>query len=539
MKKLFIIILLISLTSCAVIVAPSGGPKDTNPPSIISFYPNNYATNFNDDYLSIQFDKYMNKSSVIQSLSISPEIKFSHSWWGKTLTISFDEELQDNITYVVKLNTGYTDFKGNKPESALTFIFTKGNKIDKASISGKLYDSNPAGKQIFAWRDKDIPFDITTKPDYSVSLGSSGEFELIGLKKGLYRVIATEDKFKDGLYNTGIDGFGAAQYDLEVLDSSKTQIKLKISPAFDRVGAGITNAYPLYSDLIQVNLTEPVYSDSLLLDNFKLEGGGAKLLNVFSNDFPLTKKIYLLTSPLDSNTIYNLNITEIKDTLGNLQIDSLSQASFSGVNRKYTKKIELLNKKIDSEISQKQLYLDFNHPISNLLDSAICIFNPKDSSTIVPEYIINSNRINLDFSKLQAEIRYKLSVNLAKINDFKNEFGIDSTLSFDFKLIENKGKSKISGSVLDSTNYNGKILVLLKKSNELIASTFLSNGKFEFLNLPEADYNLEIVCDENENGKYDTGNDFPFSFSEVFYLYDKSLKVKENWDIEDINIILK
>lgn len=542
MKKVLISLLLIIFTSCAVIVAPPGGPKDTTPPTVLEYYPNNYATNFSDDYISIQFDKYMNKSSVLQSFSISPEIKFDYSWSGKKLTIEFEEEMQENTTYVAKLNTGYTDFKGNKPETALTFIFTKGDKVDKGKIVGKLLDPKPEGKQIFAWRDKDMGIDITQKPDYSVSLGSSGDFELIGLKKGLYRIIAIEDKFKDGVYNSGIDGFGAAQYDLEVLDSGLTQVKLKIAPPFDRVGPGITNAYPISNDLIQVNLTEPVFSDSLRIDNIQFENSSQNIKSIFTNDFPITKKIYLECDDIYDTTMkFKVKLNDLNDTLNNSQIDSLSAFEFGGLNKEYTKILELLTKKIDSKISTKYIDLVFNHPIKSVLDSALLILNKKDSTFLIPEYEFRnlSNKLYLDISKLKLENQYILKINPSKIIDFKSQSGIDSTFSYNFTYSEIEGKSKIKGKINDSTNCVGKILILLKNGNEIVSKTFLNGNEFEFKNLPEANYNIEIICDENENGQYDYGNDIPFNYSEIFYIYDRDLKIKENWDIDDVIITIK
>lgn len=542
MKKIFLIIYIFSLVGCAVIVAPPGGPKDTTPPQVLETYPNNYATNFNDEYISIQFDKYMNKSSVIQSFSVIPEIKYDYSWSGKKLKIKFLDELDPNVTYVAKLNTNYSDFKGNKPASALTFIFTKSDKIDKGKIVGKLLAKKPEGKMIFAWRDKDIPIDITTKPDYNVSVGSSGDFELIGLKKGLYRVIAIDDKFKDGKYDSGFDDFGATQYDVEVLDSGYTNIKLKIGPAFDRSGPGLSNVYPISNNILQVNLTEEIYTDNLKKDNFSILNSELNIKNVFANDYPLTKKIYLLfEEKIDTSTVYQLKLSNLKDTLDNPQIDSLSTSEFSGIDKDYVKNIELLTSKIENKIYSKSLKFIFNHPLSEIKDSAAVIFNKKDSIYIYPKVNISeiANVITVNLEDLSNENQYSLDINLSKIIDFKSTKGQDSVKTFNFTYLESKGKSKIKGSVLDSTNCNGKILVQLKLADDIVQQSYLKDSKFEFENLAEANYTLEIICDENENQKYDYGNDIPFNYSEVFYLYDKDIKVKENWDVEDIKIILK
>lgn len=543
MKKLFLIILLFLFYSCAVIEAPSGGPKDTTPPSILSYYPENYTTKFKDDYVEIQFDKYMNKSSVIENLSITPKVKYDFSWSGKRLEIEFEEELQVNTTYVIKLKTEYSDFRGNKPEKALTFIFSTGEKIDKGAIKGQLVSPKPEGKSIFAWRDKDSQIDITTTPDYSVSLGSSGEFELVGLKKGLYRIIAVDDKMKNELYDSGIDGFGAAQYDLEVYDEARPYINLKIAPPFDRQGVGLTNAYPVAENIIQIGLSEEIFIDSIK-NNFRLtdsvSGKSVDIKYIYTADDSISKKLFAVTEILDTNDTYKFQIKDLKDTLGNKQIDSLSTSLFGGFSKQFSNKLELITKKVDTKIKSNKLKFIFSHPIKEIKDSAITILDKKDSVNVPFDYTFKNNRLFIEIKPKKDESDLILNINLNEIIDFKDEPGIDSTFTFNFKHSKKISESKVSGKITDSTNCVGKILILLKQEDKIISKTYInSDNKFQFNNVEEGTYKLEIVCDENENMAYDVGNDIPFFHSEFFYLYDKDIKVKENWDVSDIDIILK
>jgi len=544
MKKLLLILLIYLMYSCAVMEAPSGGPKDTTPPTISEYYPKNYTTNYNDDYLSIQFDKYMNKSSVIENFSISPKLKYDFYWSGKKLKIKFDEEMEPDVTYVVKLKANYSDYKGNKPEDALTFIFTKGSKIDSGRVSGKLIDAKPEGKSIFAWRDKDTPIDIATEPDYTVSLGSSGEFELIGLKKGLYRIVAVDDKMKNEMYESGIDGFGAAQFDVEVFDEINPYINLKIAPPFDRKGVSLVNAFPIANNVLQIGLSEDVYLDSINLDNFKLmdsvSNNNIEIKSIFSVDEIQSKKLFAITENLDTNKIFKFEINNIKDTLGNNQNDSLTFSFFGGISKEFKNKLNLMPKKIDSKIKDNKLNFIFSHSIAEVKDSAITIINKKDSNNLEFNYKINFNKLNITFICQKDEEDLILKINLNKIIDFKNESGIDSIFTYNFKYLKNKSESKIIGNVVDSTNCVGDILLILTQNNKLIDKQKLnSDGGFTFSNLEEGNYQLEIICDENQNNKYDFGNDIPFFHSEFFYIYDKELKVKENWDINDVKIILK
>lgn len=544
MKKIFLISLIFLFYSCAVIEAPSGGPRDTTPPDIISYYPKNYTTNFYEKSLEIEFDKYMNKSSIIQNLTISPKIKYDFSWTGKTLKIKLQEDLQLNMTYVVKLKPEFSDFKGNKPEKALTFIFATGDKIDSGRVSGRLIDIKPEEKYIFAWRHKDSYLDISYPPDYSVSLGSTGEFELIGLKKGLYRIVAVDDKLKDEVYNSGIDGFGAAQYDVEVYDESSPYITLKIGPPFDRSGVSLNTAFPVAENMLQINLSEEVYIDSIDIENFilsdSLTGDNIEINHFFAAEEIQSKKLYAITKILDTLKTYKFEIKNLTDTIGNLQTDSLSSYYFGGIPKKFTNKLNLLTNKLDGYIKKNELKFLFSHPIKELQDSAITLLDKKDSVFLDLDFKIKSNRLFVNIEPKKDESELLLNINLAKIIDFKEELGIDSIFSFNFKHSRKKSESKISGSIVDSTNCAGKILILLKQGNNIIDKLFADDsGSFIFNNVEEGTYNLEIICDENENMKYDYGNDDPFYHSEFFFLYDKDLKVKKDWEVEDVIIILK
>ena len=47
------------LTRCANIMSPDGGPKDTLPPVITAINPGNFATNFKEKKIYIEFNEYV------------------------------------------------------------------------------------------------------------------------------------------------------------------------------------------------------------------------------------------------------------------------------------------------------------------------------------------------------------------------------------------------------------------------------------------------------------------------------------------------
>lgn len=61
-------------------------------------------------------------------------------------------------------------------------------------------------------------------------------------------------------------------------------------------------------------------------------------------------------------------------------------------------------------------------------------------------------------------------------------------------------------------------------------------GKFVFRNIPEGTYRLIVFGDENDNALPDLGTFEPFQFSEKLKVYDKEIKVKSGWNVEDVTI---
>jgi hypothetical protein len=57
-----------TLFSCAQIVAPTGGKKDTLAPKLVRVFPNNQSKNFHGTLIELQFDEYVNVDNIKQQL---------------------------------------------------------------------------------------------------------------------------------------------------------------------------------------------------------------------------------------------------------------------------------------------------------------------------------------------------------------------------------------------------------------------------------------------------------------------------------------
>lgn len=138
---LFLILLIIS---CAQVVIPSGGPKDTTPPKPIKSYPEWGSTNFNDQKVILQFNEFVELDNPIQNISISPFYngKIKTKIIGKNVLLYFDEKLNLNKTYILSFNKAIKDFKADNFLSYYEHRFSTGSKIDSGNLKISHYYSD-------------------------------------------------------------------------------------------------------------------------------------------------------------------------------------------------------------------------------------------------------------------------------------------------------------------------------------------------------------------------------------------------------------
>ncbi|HED37512.1 MAG TPA: hypothetical protein ENI76_04605, partial [Ignavibacteria bacterium] len=166
----FFFLIEIIISGCANQLPPNGGPIDKTPPKIIKIYPTDGTIHFKDDHFKLLFSKYIQRRTLKNAVFISPAINgnLKFDWTGKSVNVYFPEKLKKNITYVVTIGTDVEDYNnGNHMAESFTFKFSTGAKIDKRSVSGRVYYKKPQGIMIFAYKKDSVIIDpLKIKPDY-------------------------------------------------------------------------------------------------------------------------------------------------------------------------------------------------------------------------------------------------------------------------------------------------------------------------------------------------------------------------------------
>ncbi len=109
-----------------------------------------------------------------------------------------------------------------------------------------------------------------------------------------------------------------------------------------------------------------------------------------------------------------------------------------------------------------------------------------------------------------------------------------------FLISGKEATSMVSGVITkrDSSEANPKVVLSgLGGTSGIFRSSPDSDGRFVFRNIPEGSYRLVIFEDKNDNGLPDKGSYEPFEFSEKAKVYDKEIKVKSGWNVEDIIMV--
>jgi len=189
---LFIYFLSVTGSGCAQIGAPTGGPRDSIPPVLVSAYPNK---------ITLVFDEYINVLEVQKNVIVSPYPKTFPviNFKLKEVSIKLKDTLLENTTYAINFGNAIVDNNENNPFKEFTYVFSTGNTIDSLKLSGKVLMAE-TGKpdstlQALLYRNGNDSSVEQRKPNYIAKIDRNGIFTFTNLSEGVYKIYALKDGF--------------------------------------------------------------------------------------------------------------------------------------------------------------------------------------------------------------------------------------------------------------------------------------------------------------------------------------------------------
>lgn len=546
------LVIITGVFRCAHKIAPSGGPEDKTPPTVVHTIPAPDSVNVRHlEYIEIEFSENIKKTSLAGNYWLVPEVPggLAIKWkGGRKLRLYPADSLLDNQTYVLTLGTGIKDLRGNGLEAPFQLAFSTSAGLDSGAIYGSVYSDKPE-KEIYVYAyplpESTLPDTfLQRKPRYYTQINSRGDFRFTHLPPGGYRVIALLDKDYDRVYRLGTDWIGIPFSDVHIDANHPFFYHLNLYLIKEDTTAPQIRALDTVSVWeIRLTFNEPIrFDEGIHLTVRDTAGQPVARPLAVSFDHTQPEKIDLFFRGLPPHRELELWVSGVRDAAGNPVIDSL-QKTFTSPARKDTlppRFMEISPPDGSEDVPyDARVAVSFNVPVDT--GRFIRVFSLRDEKKrIVPgsfDFTDRRKPVFIPDTLLEETAGYTVEIRLDSLKDLFGRSFPDTLLRFQFITRNWADLGEISGMVfLPDTGWKQAIIEAQAVDKKKVYRTVVRVGKEYLLPfLPGGFYLLRMIVDVNENGEWDRGKTLPWRFSEPFLFKPDTVKVRKRWTTQGID----
>lgn len=517
--------------SCAHRGSPGGGPIDSIAPVVMKTKPANYTTHFDSKTIRIDFDEYIKLKDPAEQILISPPMSTKpiirpQGQALKYVEIEIKDSLKPNTTYTINFGQSIEDNHEANPLPFYKYVFSTGDYIDSLSVSGSVSDAykrvTDEHVSVMLYKlDSTYSDSVIYKepPAYIAhTYDSTNTFEIENIAEGAYKIFALKDKNQNYLFNSRSEEIGFLN----------DTVHLPSDELFNFKTFRETRAFK----------ADKASQESLQHLLFGFEGGIDSVEIDLISDQPTDfKSTYYKQEEKDSidywfdpyfetdSLVFEIKKEEFRDTLmvrlRELEKDSLkikaSPTSTLGLDENFV--------------------ITANTPLSTIDTTFIQILD-KDSTTVPFKTDLKPelNKLIVAFEKEEKQ-GYNIQALPGAIRDLYGEendtlnYSLRTKAEADYAAVrltlENIARYPV---IVQMTNEAGKV----KKE---ISQTKQEGDIFDFSFVEPGTYYVRVIYDENENGKWDTGNYLEKRQPERIIYMAKPLEVRKNWEISQTFIL--
>lgn len=537
----------ILISSCAQIVAPTGGKLDKIAPKALKYEPLNGTTNFSSKSITISFDEFIQLKDLNNQLIISPPLQYAPeiNTKNKELIIEFDkkEQLKPNTTYSINLGNAVQDIHESTPFENFSYYFSTGVALDSMKILGKVenaFDSK-AEKAILVMLYKNYTDSSANKllPDYIGKTKEDGSFEIKNISAGTYKLIALKDANANYKYDSESEKIGFVDTLIDVTKNKKNTVRLFEEPAkktFIKY-----NAHNYFGKILLV-FNKPTENISISPINATLNEN-----DIFIDLSKNKDSVHYWFRNLEKDSII-IQVKENATIIDTLAFKLIKKADAIKNNRNPLK-FQLTsspNKNQNVELNS-EFALNFSHPIEPstieaiknkeiklFIDSMLYTGNKELFYSQVKQsgfVIIQKNNNSEKPFPFKENSKYSLFIEPGTFTDI---FGFtNDTIQLNFKTREEKQYGSIKLKLDVSNKSKNYIVQLVDEKENIIREVNTSKADalfFQYL-LPK-NYKLKVIYDNNTNNKWDTGNLKQNIQPEKVVYNAETITTKANWDLD-------
>ncbi len=548
-----VFLILVVWLRCAHQVAPTGGPPDKTPPTVIGSFPNPDSVGVKSlKYIEIDFSESIRQSTLpnnfwmIPALSTEPEIK----WKGShKVRFYLKDTLETNRTYVLTLSTAITDLRNNNLKSPFQLAFATGSSLDSGLVQGKIYSESPE-RDVYIYA---YPLPADTIPDsllyhkapYFTQIDADNNFRMNYLPMGTYRLIALADKDYNLTYNIGSDLIGIPFMDvrLDSVYSTFSGMNFYLIEE-DTTAPRIKSVDTLSTTQLHVLFDEKVKLASGFSAQVVDTTDQTRFLPIGSSFDQFTKEDLNLYFPaLPAHRPMRLTLRGISDPEGNFPADSVLRMNFTSPAHADTtppafRQISPSRGAINVP-SNDSIRVTFTAPVdSQLFRKAFSLLTEADQP-VAGRFDFTSlvGPLFKPDTSLEMTATYKIQLELDSLKDLFGRPFPDTTLSFQFITINQGDLGEISGVItVHDPQWKQAIAAAVSTAGQKKYRVIAPTGKeYEIPFLPAGFYLTHAVVDVNGNGRWDRGQTSPWQFSEPFIFKPDTVKVRKRWTTQGVD----
>jgi len=515
--------ILAMLLGCANPIAPTGGPRDEVPPSLIeSESTPGEQVRFRPDAIALTFDEWVKVQDPYKQIVISPPLqhRFEVSIRKRTVIIAFDEQerLRDNATYVINFGAAIKDLTEGNPAKDLRFVFSTGDQIDSLSVAGRVvdaYTAAPVENALFLLYENTADSVVRKeRPFYFGITNKQGQFSISNVKAGQFKAAALLDADANYLYNQPTEPFAFSDslIALSAEPSDSLILRLSVKPVPLRILSIDTSAYgrcklvfnqppPENLQLWADSLTARLYTDRV----------GDSLFIWKKADSSWQLRVQLDAARTDTLAIFSPPKGEAPATVA-VPV--------------------LANYRHNPGLPFR---LNYNLPIVALDSSRVRLL--ADSTQEETPFTVSVEPDRIRMLEVRAgwrdNIPYRLQILPGAVSTLFGTSNTDTlTVAFSTDSRKNFGNLLLEFNDYDPDQ---QYIVIIKKKGGAEAGRFILRGETSYRhNLPSLSpgvYELELIHDRNGNGRWDGGDYDAGSQPEPVRITSLE-QLRANWDLE-------
>jgi hypothetical protein len=517
-----------------------GGPRDEDPPLLLSSDPKDQSLNIKPEEITLTFDEYIRLENPSKGIVITPRIKKDEVIFTalkNQVSIKLNQELEDSTTYVFDFQKSVVDISEKNAAENLKLVFSTGNSIDSLTFSGNVNyyfpDARPDFKQVLIglYPIDDTTNVFTSQPYYLGQVDSIGNFKIGNIKNGQYKAFAWKDQnnnlkaeFKSEDYSFILDTINIksnvenVQFNLSKADL--TPLRILRSTNYGKNFDILLNKNSIESNLEMKDLGKDYYFNT-----------SEKRIRIFPKN------------PSSDSLLVQLNLV---DSVG-FSIDTLIWVKFPITERK-PDKLETTVNSGKNFYQNLEVELKFNKPVLTInFDSLYFSYDTASRIPVIPSMIHFSDSTQRDLLKIKLSLPDSITADIITLKaadstfwDIENQFN-EKGISANYRKQKREALAdEVNGKIIGA---NPPYIVQLIDSKGVIVNEIFLTGTniYKFQLIEPGTYTVRVIEDLNGNKRWDPSNFEQGKHAElVFYFVNteqkKEILLRGGWTLEDQNI---